>query len=669
MKTLLSPGRIGTCLLKNRIVLTAASLCRSPQGNVTEELLDFYGARARGGTGLLIAGAAGVDPVRRSKGNLMQACDDTFLPDLCKVAENIHREGGKTFLQLYHPGAYASPLEYGDTPPLAPSAYRSGLTRVETVAMTVEEIHTVTGYFVDGAVRAKKAGFDGVELCASVGYLLAEFLSSATNHRTDQYGISLQNRMRFLLEIVDGIQKTLGADFPLLVRLSGMDMIPGGNTLSDTVEIAKALERHGVDGISVTGGWHESKMPQITGQVPHGGYAFLSKAIKAAVSIPVIASNRMDWESGQQALSAGSCDFVGMCRPLIADPDLVNKAAQDQVGQIRRCLSCNQECLDRVFADRPVGCAVNPRIGRELSPPVCREQGKRILVVGAGISGMTYAAFAAKQNQVTIFEQSGTYGGVGKILSHVPGWADCRGYLDSLYRTCLQAGVVFQFGRSVTAAELETMVSDDLYDKIIVAAGAVVCAPSFPISGNHVIRCSALTDTTAFPTGRTVFIGNDFRGLELSLACAKKRADQQSAQRQFLKTWCPEIDVDAVGPDGNVTCIGPLKKPGAGMAKSVLWVALLDAKERNVQLIAEATVTGVTNAGVFYNKDGKEQFCPADTVVLAQGFTANDQLCPDRFSPEARKKMVWIGDVKGPGKIPEAVRSGAKAALTDESVQ
>lgn len=641
MEPLLTPYHIGTCQLPNRFVMTAASLCRSPGGKITDDVLDFYAARARGGAGLLIAGAAGIDPVRRSSGGMMQICDDSFIPKLQRLTTAVHQENGKVFLQLLHPGAYANPAEHGDLPPIAPSSYRSGLTRAQTVEMTLEDIHTVTGYFADAAARTVTAGFDGLELCASVGYLLAEFLSSATNQRTDQYGGNLQNRMRFLLEIVDAVKATAGSDYPLMVRLSGQDYIPGGNELADTIQIAEALEQHGVNAISVTGGWHESRVPQITGHVPHGGYVHLARGIRQHVSIPVVACNRMDVASGREALENGSCDLVGMCRPFLADPNLVQKLKQGRESEIHRCLSCNQECLDRVFAGKSVGCTINPAIGRELSPTSCLDNGKRILVVGAGISGLTYGALAARENNVTIVEQADRCGGASHLLSTLPAWANCAAYLEALYQECIRAQVTFQFGRSVTASELEHLLETKQYDKIVIAAGALSAEPSLPIAEKTTVHpLSAFAQSSQTPTGNVVIIGNDFRALEFALSCSEAQS---------------------------VTCIGPLRKPGSGMAKSVLWVALQEAKKQNIRCISEATVTAVTIDGVHYTQNGTEALCPADTVIWAQGWKAAPLLQPAVFSPALLSHITWIGDAKAPGRIPEAVRTAVSAAQRNPS--
>lgn len=665
MKHLLSPVSIGNCTLQNRIVLTAASLCRSPNGMVTPELIDFYAARAKGGVGLLMVGAAGVDPIRRSHGTILQACEDSYIPELQKITHAVHKEGGKLFLQLYHPGAYADPTMHKQTA-IAPSSYYCKFTRQQTLAMTKDEIHQIISFFAAAAKRSQTAGFDGVELCGSVGYLIAEFLSAATNHRTDEYGGSLSNRMRFLLEIVHAVKEATGAAFPLSVRLSGEDYIPKGNTIEDTVQIACALEQAGVDALNITGGWHESHIPQITGHVPRGGYLHLAHRVKEAVSIPVIGCNRLDWESGQRAVFQGDCDLVGLCRPLIADPDLVKKAAKCQTNEIRRCLSCNQECLDRVFANQPVRCAVNPFIGTEQNRPSLREIGKKILVIGAGISGMTYAALAAAGNHVTIAEQSGTYGGTANLLKKLPALEDSGTYIDGLYQQCLRQKVTFQFYTSYSPAQIEALLKERKFDRVVIAAGAATSSPNIPILSGKVY--SALDCMELDLPGKVVFIGNDFRTYELALGFAKKRMSHRIESEQFFAKWTGIPKLEQNIESGTVTCIGPLKKSGNGMAKSIQWAALLEGKHLGVQQIPNAKITSVMEKGVHYIQEDAEYFLPADAVFLSTGWMPNPSFAPEQFPPEIREQLLWIGDSKTPGRISSAVRTAAKAALSESTI-
>ncbi len=663
MEPLLSPLTIGSCLLQNRLIFTAASLCRSPDGFVHEDTIQFYRARAKGGAGLVLAGGAGVDPDRQAPG-MMQVCSDACIPGLAKLAHSVQEAGSKCFLQLLHEGAYAHPLPEGLSP-LAPSSYQSGLTGIQTQEMSLSQIRQAVSYFADAAQRARQAGFDGVEICASVGYLPAEFLSAATNHRTDAYGGPLENRMRFLLEIVEAIQTNTGNDFPILVRLSGADMIPHGNRLEDTVKIAKALQTQGVAALSITGGWHETRIPQITGHVPRGGYRFLAKAVKEQVSIPVIACNRMDIPSGRKALLEGCCDAVGLCRPFLADPDLGRKLRKGREPEIRSCLSCNQECLDRVFAGKPVGCAVNPFVGQEDKAWIDADQGKHILVIGAGISGMAYAALAARKNRVEVWEKSGRWGGTARLLAKLPHWQDVSGYADSLYSQCLRHGVAFSWYREASPSQLCDLLQSHTYDKVVIAAGAQPEPPAFPVDPEA--RAYPLWQWVeqCLPLGKhTVVLGNDFRGLEAALFCAKQRR-LSLEQQEFFSLWTsPEEIGFPTGQETSVVCLGPLKKPGSGMARSVLWACLLEAKKEGIQCVGEAEILRVTPQTVQYRQHGEEKEIPADTVLFAHRWQPAPAFRQTSWPAELLPRIVFLGDAKTPGRISEAVRSAVQAAGT-----
>lgn len=662
---LLTPISIGSCQLKNRLVLTAASLCRCPDGLASQETIDFYKARAKGGTGLLVAGAAGVDPSRRSSRGMMQIYDDSFLPGLRRLTEEVHGLDGKIFLQLLHPGAYASPSEYGNEPPIAPSAYTSGLTGAQTLAMTIPQIRETVDHFAQAALRTRQAGFDGVELCASVGYLIAEFLSSATNHRTDHYGGPLEHRVRFLLEIIDAVKRAAGEDFPLMVRLSGADLIPNGNTIEDFIWIGKTLEQHGVHAVSVTGGWHETRIPQITAHVPHGAYRFYARALKQQVSIPVVACNRMDLPTGRQALLDGDCDLVGMCRPLLADPNLLRKFEQNRTAEITHCLSCNQECLDRVFAGMTVGCTVNPAVGHEMEPSGCRDHGKNILVIGAGISGLVYAGAAAADNSVTVWEQSGHFGGAARFLFQLPNWHDGQSYLHALYQNCIRQGVAFHWYQTATPDLLRNLLERHAYDKIIVAAGAQLRVPDFPVEDGTKLCTIPEFMEKGWPLApHTVILGNDFRAFEFALFCAEQ-ASSPAPEATFYGKWFPPFPPpQRTFKIPSVTCLGPHRKPGAGMAKSVLWAAQKQAKHANLNLVSGATIHRVSRSGVLFEQGGTLQEIPVDLAILAHGWQPANLVSEVAGWPaELQSRMEIIGDARTPARITQAVQTAFAAAV------
>ncbi|RLB99528.1 MAG: NADH:flavin oxidoreductase, partial [Deltaproteobacteria bacterium] len=354
MSNLYKASKIGSLEIRNRFIMTPMNLAYCPKGYVNDQLIEFYRARAKGGVGLIIVGAVGVDPDRVNTTSVMQIYEDSFIPGLKKLTKAIHAQGAKIFPQIWHPGAYARSKEHSGQQAVAPSEIISNFTREQSYALKIKEIEQIVGYFGAAAKRAKQSGFDGVEIVASAGYLIAQFLSPATNKRTDKYGGDLHARMTFLLEIIRVVRKAVGPDFPVMVRIAGNEYIRGGNTNEDAVKIAKAIEKAGVDAINVTGGWHETAIPQLTMDVPPAAYLYLAKQVKKGINIPVVACNRIDVKTAERIINNQEADFVGIARGFVADADFVKKAIKNKYDLIRPCIGCNQGCMDNVFKGKPL---------------------------------------------------------------------------------------------------------------------------------------------------------------------------------------------------------------------------------------------------------------------------------------------------------------------------
>ncbi|MDH4209583.1 MAG: NADH:flavin oxidoreductase, partial [Anaerolineae bacterium] len=363
-RKLFEPVNIGSLELANRIVMPALHLVYTPDGLVTDRLVDFYQERAAGGVGLIIVGGCPVDEYGGAP-SMIGIRDDTFIPGLARLVEAVHREGTAIAAQLYHAGRYSLSKEIGRQA-LAPSALPSLLTRETPREMSGEDIARTVTSFVAAARRAREAGFDAVEISSSAGYLLSQFLSPLTNQRSDRYGGDFESRMRFPLEVVQAVRNYLGPGYPVIVRIAGNDFVQGGNANPEAALFARRLEQVGVDAIDVTGGWHETAVPQITMGVPRGAFSYLARGVMEAVNIPVITSNRYsDPLLADRMLRSGVADLVAMGRPLIADAQLPNKARQGRLAEIQTCVACNQGCFDSIFLGRPVTCLVNPRAGEE----------------------------------------------------------------------------------------------------------------------------------------------------------------------------------------------------------------------------------------------------------------------------------------------------------------
>lgn len=656
----LSPCMIGTCKIENRFVMTAANLGYCRDGYVTDDLVAFYRERARGKTGLIIAGAAGVDPERVNTAGMMQIYDDSHIPPMRKLTDAVHGEGGKIFLQLMHAGAYAKQDEHQGKKAAAPSKYICNFTKEETHELTESEIACIVSYFKDGAVRARSAGFDGVELMGSAGYLISGFLSAAVNHRQDRYGGGLKARAGFLTEITDAVRLGVGTDYPVIVRLSGSDFVPGGNGIDDFLEIGRMLEDR-IDGIDVTGGWHESQIPQITYNVPRGMYLYMARAMKESVSVPVIGCNRLDLKRAEEAVGNGDCDMAGMLRGLIADPYLVRKHMEGKEDSVRPCLACNEQCLDRIFAGKRLECSVNCLAGRENLILRPRDEGRNILVIGAGISGLVYGALAAENNRVTVWEKGMDWGGTGRAVGKMPYREDVLSYIRYLFKRCVDMGVTFRFGTEGTMENIRKVTEDGTFDRVVLAVGCSMDLPDYGVGPEACILDGR-------PVGRnTVVIGSGYKAVQTALYCALARKAGEEEQHFLEQYNCGDINrvnnIMRRGPS-SVTLLSPGKRAGGGFGRSIRWTMLNDIKQKGVHVISGVVILGIGKDRVTYLEEGKEKTVSADMIIVSGGWQKNTEFDP--LTDEMVDKITVIGDARRPGRITDAVKDAFTAAMKSE---
>ena len=649
MKPLMMPCRIGGTTIKNRVVMTAANLGWCYGGYVTDKVVSFYQKRAEGEVGLIIAGAAGIDPVRVNKVGMMQVYDDRFIPGLKKLTDAVHGAGSAIFLQLMHAGAYAKQSEHNGVKAVAPSPLHSRFTREEAKELTKEEIREIIGYFGDAAMRAKTAGFDGIELIGSAGYLIAEFLSPATNKRTDEYGGTIENRVRFLTEVIDEVRSRVGDSYPVIVRLSGTDFVPGGNGPEEVVQIARTIAGK-VDAFNITGGWHESSVPQITYNVPPGMYLYLARAVKDAVCVPVIGCNRLNIKVAENAVLMGDCDLAGMLRPLIA----------------------------------ALGCAVNPYVGREGDDLQVRSTGKKILVVGAGVSGLAYAARMSSCNKVEIWEAGDNYGGSGKLVAKLPFRSDVGTYLNYLFRACIENHVKFCWGVKADAEKIVKVLKERRYDFVVIATGSRTRTDRYPRSPEaRVISAEECIRLDLIRSSRIVVVGSGYKAVQTAQYCRKGR-DRFLERRKFLRNYDPASEKFATAvmkwDEESITLLSSTGKIGQGFGGSTKWMMLEKLKEDRVCVEKNAAVLRIEKEGVVYIKtseDGKkeERFLPADMVVMAEEWEKGslpceltEMLVPEdgvrllRDTSAISSKIAFIGDCRRLGRISEAVRDAFSAS-------
>ncbi|MGD9817306.1 MAG: FAD-dependent oxidoreductase [Desulfomonilaceae bacterium] len=659
IKKLFEPIKIGPVNVPNRVVMTAMHLNYTPNGEVSDQFINFYEARAAGGAGLIIVGGAEINDQAAGIDLMLAIKDDKYIPGLKKFTDRIHQYKTKVVVQLYMAGAYSFCGLKG-LPILAPSEFTSYFTRQKTTAMTLEDIHRVQQDFVEATRRAREAGFDAVEVLGSAGYLICQFLSPKTNKRDDEYGGPLENRMRFGVETVTKVREAAGPDMAVLVRVAGNDFVPGSHTNTESKVFAAEVEKAGADCINVTGGWHESRVPQITMDLPHAGYVYLAQGIKEKVSVPVIGCNRInDPFVAEEVLKEGAADLVGVARGLIADPDFVNKAKAGKTDEIRRCVACNQKCFDHVFALQPVGCLVNPQAGKEgqvvIKPA---EKRKKIMVAGAGPAGCEFALTAAERgHEVILCEKDSEIGGQIFWSASATKKTDFH-YIIGYYKATLpRRGVEIRFNTKVTPE----LISAEKPDLVVVATGAAPFKPPIEaVEAPYVYQSWDVLRGNVQTGKNVVVVGGGSVGLETALFLAEKGTISPE-QVYFLTIHKAETQETlrelALKGIKNVTVIEMARRMGQDIGPSTRWVIMKELDLRGIKLVTQAKMKEITeNCVVYTDAEGNDVSIEADSVVLAMGSRSENLLA--KLLEDSGVEIAVIGDAKKCGRIGNAIDDG-----------
>lgn len=636
---LFAPGKIGTLTLKNRILKAPQSSGMSNMdGTVSERLVRYYRDQAAGGAGCIVVEYAYVDDIGAKSAHChLGISSNEHIPGLAWLAENIREMGSVPAIQIEHCGRQKF---LGTQPICAPSALpwpklwdQYGVQAVPHV-LTIEEIQDIVHAFGDSALRAKKAGFELVEIHGAHGYLLTNFFSPHTNHRTDLYGGSLENRMRIYVEIVRDVRKKVGPDFPVTIRLSGTDYEPDGFPIEDTIAMAKVLEREGIDAFHISGGDHHTMIHQVSPMAMslcHNTWA--AEAIKKEVSVPVIASGSITLpEYAEDIIASGKGDFVGLGRPLWADPEWPNKAAADHPEDIRPCIRCNEGCLERTFFNyKAITCAVNPVVSREgelkIAPAPVK---KKVAVVGAGTAGMEAArVLALRGHDVTIYEEKDKKGGLLHEAAAPEFKADIRPFMQYQITALEKLGVpVVQ--KKATAADLEG------YDAVVCATGSLPIIPHIPgVEKPIAVDCLSAING-AKPVGKkVVVIGGGLVGTETALDLAEN--------------------------GHSVTLVEMLPK----IMKDVAVTDFLAYSERiaktDMRILTETRLEEVLDNGARVSAKKGEETIEADTVILALGLKAEQGLYNELAA--AGKEVYLVGDAVKAGKIFDAIHTAYRVGL------
>lgn len=654
MHKLFEPIYVGGMVLKNRVVMAPAEFNTGDGEWVSERTRAFYGARAKGGVGLIIIGLMSASECHPGWGpRHLGLHDDKFIPGARDLVDSVHAWGGKIAAQVEAPGLPperpGAPIRLSSSggtwladrglpvelvgPADAPVSATRG--REHQRPLTVAEIEELVQLTAEAARRARQAGFDAVDLRLGVGSLAAQFMSPLTNKRTDRYGGDLERRLRYPVELIAAIKRSAGQDCPVLCKMSGSDFLAGGQTIEDSRKAAAILEKAGIAAINVAGGWFTASMPFFQMSVPRGSYAYLAEAIKQSVSIPVMAGYRInDPFTAEEILVQGKADLIAMVRALIADPDFVNKAQEGRFEDIRTCVACCR-CFDMAVSGTPVRCTVNPLAGREAEYSVePAEKPRRVFVVGGGPAGMEAAAVAARRgHDVTLFDIKPVLGGQLRLASVPPHKEELDTLMQHLIDQVGKAGVKVRLGQEVSAGT----VKEEKPDIVILATGAQPLIPGFAAAGaGNVVTAAEVLAGEKEAGDAVVVVGGGTVGCEVA---------------EFL----------AAG-GSKVTIVEMLKRIGSDITPSYRWVVMSRLREAGVRMETSARVQEIETGGVWMERGGNRELIPGDTVVLAVGSRPSQDLAESLKNTGLELHVV--GDCVEPRLIREALEEAFEVAVS-----
>ncbi|GAA2134022.1 NADPH-dependent 2,4-dienoyl-CoA reductase [Nocardioides bigeumensis] len=660
---LLSPIEIGGLRLRNRVVMGSMHTGLEDRRWDMPALAAYLAERARGQVGLIVTG--GYSPNRRG---WLKPFASEFSSRLHAMRHReltgaVHDEGGAIALQVLHAGRYGyHPFSVGA------SAKKSPITPFKPSALSTAGVDRTASDFARSIGLAVKAGYDAVEVMGSEGYLINQFLAARTNDRSDHWGGTAANRMRFPLEVVRRARDLVGADFPIMYRISLLDLVEGGQSWDEVVDLAHGLEEAGVSVLNTGIGWHEARVPTIITQVPRGAWLSATARLKAEVSVPVCASNRINTpELAESVLAAGDADLVSMARPLLADPFFVEKAAAGRADEINTCIACNQACLDHAFSNRPASCLVNPRAGRETSLvllPLPRQRARSVAVVGAGPAGLATATAAAERGfAVTLFEASPELGGQFRLAMAVPGKEEFAETLRYFARRLEVLGVDVRLSTRPSVTDLAA------YDEVVVATGVEPRIPE--IEGLEHASVATYADVLAgrvVPGKRVAVIGAGGIGVDVSVFLTH----EPESLDDWMAHWGvgdPSLHAGGITeakprtPARAVTLVQRKTTPiGVGLGKTSGWAHRAVLKQTGVRLLSGATYTRVDDDGLHLVVDGSPEVVACDTVVVCAGQESVRTLYDELVAAGVVAHLIGGADVAAELDAERAIEQGTRVA-------
>ncbi|MEK5771794.1 NADPH-dependent 2,4-dienoyl-CoA reductase [Acinetobacter variabilis] len=667
---ILKPLHLGFTTIKNRVVMGSMHTGLEDRFYNYPKLAAYFGERAKGGVGLLITG--GISPNRQGwllpAGGTMNTLGDVAPHRL--VTHAVHKHGAKILLQILHAGRYGyQPFVVSASP------IKSPISPFKPRQMSENQILDTIQDYVKTAKLAKKAGYDGVEIMGSEGYLINQFLSRHVNQRTDRWGGEIENRMRFAVEIVKAIRAEIGAKFIICFRLSLLDLVHDGNTMQEVITVAKALEKAGITLLNTGIGWHEARIPTIVTSVPRAAFVDYTAEVKKHVAVPVIASNRINMpETAEAILASGQADMVQMARPLLADAFWVNKTATNRVDEINTCIACNQACLDHTFKNKRATCLVNPRAGYETELVYVKtKKPKGIAVVGGGVAGLSAATVAASRgHDVTLFEATNEVGGQFNLAKVIPGKEEFHETIRYFKVQLEKTGVDVRLNTRVNREQLER----EGFDEVIVATGVV--PRELKIAGSDAPQVLSYAEVLrGAPVGdRVAVIGAGGIGFDVSEFLLKPpHQPQPQPVDEWKREWGVDLHANYVSEGGlqpaevepPVREIYLLQRKttalGAGLGKTTGWVHRAQLKKHGVRMLRGVHYKSITDEGLWIEVDGHDQLLRVDTVVVCAGQESVKDVMPSEDQKTLANYHI-IGGAKLAAELDakRAIREGAELA-------
>ncbi|MFE4593853.1 oxidoreductase [Streptomyces laurentii] len=662
---LLSPLDLGFTTLPNRVLMGSMHVGLEEAEHGFARMAAFYAERARGGVGLIVTGGIAPNEAGRPWDGGAKLTTPEEAAEHRLITDAVHAEGGRIAMQILHFGRYA----YHEGL-VAPSALKAPISPFVPNELTDAEVEQTIEDYARCAELAREAGYDGVEVMGSEGYLINEFIAAATNRRTDRWGGSYENRTRFPREIVRRIRERVGEDFIVVYRLSMLDLVPGGSTLDEVVALAKEIEAAGATIINTGIGWHEARIPTIATSVPRGAYTWVTKRLMGAVSVPLVTGNRVNTpEVAEQVLAEGRADMVSMARPFLADPEFVAKAAAGRAETINTCIGCNQACLDHTFSMKITSCLVNPRACHEtelvLSPT---RLAKRIAVVGAGPAGLACAVSAAERGHtVTLFDAGAEIGGQLNVARRVPGKEEFDETLRYFRVQLAERDVDVRLNTYVSADDLAE------YDEVVVATGVTPRVPAIEGVGHPSVVGYLDVLRDGAPVGeRVAVLGAGGIGFDVAEFLTDGGEGASRDPETYFRQWGVDTTYAAAGglrtperprPPRQVHLLQrKTTKVGAGLGKTTGWIHRTELKHRGVTMVAGVTYDRIDDAGLHLTVDGEQQVLPVDTVVLCTGQEPRRDLYEALTAAGRTAHLIGGADVAAELDAKRAIDQGTRLA-------